>query len=52
MRLKLNSIYIYDMKKLNGMNCIHENRVNKIAECNLLHDKINPSKFTKTLNSP
>ena len=29
------------------MNFIHENGVNKIAECNLLYDIINPSKCTK-----
>ena len=29
------------------MTCIHENQVNKIAECNLLHDIINTSKHTK-----
>ena len=32
------------------MNRIHENKVNKIAECNLLHIIINPSKRTKNLN--
>ena len=34
----------------NGMNCIHGNKVNKIAECALLHDILNPPKHTKTLN--
>ena len=29
------------------MNCIHENKVNKMAELNLLHDIPNPSKCTK-----
>ena len=33
------------------MTCIHENEVNKIAECNLLHDILNPSKHTENLNS-
>ena len=33
------------------MNCMHENEVNKIPECNLLHDIINTSKHTKNLNS-
>ena len=33
------------------MNCIYETRVNEIFECNLLHDKPNPSKHTKKLNS-
>ena len=42
---------IYDMKRPNGMNCIHDNKVNKISECNLLHDIINPSKHTKNINS-
>ena len=38
------------MKIPNGMNRIHYNEVNKIAECNLLHDIINPYKRTKILN--
>ena len=29
------------------MTCIHDNEVNNIAECNLLHDTLNPSKRTK-----
>ena len=33
------------------MICIHENEVNKIAECDLLHDILNPSKRTKHFNS-
>ena len=33
------------------MNCINKNEVNEIAECNLLHDILNPSKLTKNLNS-
>ena len=33
------------------MNCIHDNEVNNIAECNLLHDIPNSSKFTKNINS-
>ena len=33
------------------MNRIHDNKVNNIAECNLLHDMINPSKHTKNINS-
>ena len=33
------------------MTPIHNNEVNKIAECNLLHDKINTPKRTKKLNS-
>ena len=30
--------------------CIHDNEVNNISECNLLHDLINPLKHTKNLN--
>ena len=33
------------------MTRIHDNEVNNIAECNLLHDIINPTKITITLNS-
>ena len=33
------------------MTCTRENEVNKISECNLLHDILNPSKRTKNLNS-
>ena len=33
------------------MTCIHGNKVNKIYECNLLHDILNPPKHTKLLNS-
>ena len=32
------------------MNCIHENEVNKITECNLIHDILNTYKRTKVLN--
>ena len=32
------------------MNCIHENKVNKITECNLIHDILNPYKNTTILN--
>ena len=32
------------------MNCIHENKVNNIVEYNWLHDILNPSKHTKSLN--
>ena len=39
------------MKRPNGMNCIHNNDVNKISECNLLHDILNPSKRTKNINN-
>ena len=33
------------------MNSIHDNEVNNIAECNLLHDILNPSKQAKYTNS-
>ena len=38
---------MYDIENQNGINRIHDNEVNKIAECNLLHDIINPYKRTK-----
>ena len=44
--------YTYDIKRQNGKSYIHENEVNKIAECNLLHDILNPYKRTKNVNSP
>ena len=40
----------YDIEIQDGMTCIHDNEVNNIAECNLLHDIINPPKRTKKLN--
>ena len=33
------------------MNHVHDKDVNSIAECNLLHDKLNTSKYTKYINS-
>ena len=33
----------------NNMTLIHDDQVNKIGECNLLHDIINPLKHTKIL---
>ena len=45
--LKVNSKNIYNIKIPSGMNCIHDNQVNNIAECNLLHDTLNDSKCTK-----
>ena len=33
------------------MTIIHDKEVNKIAECILLNNKINPHKRTKNLNS-
>ena len=41
---------IYDVKNQNGMTCIHENKVDKISEQNLLHYILNPSKNTNILN--
>ena len=41
----------YEIKIHNGMTCIHENKENKLAECNLLHDILNPPKGTNILNS-
>ena len=32
------------------MSFIHENEVNKVSECNLIHDILNPSKRTGLLN--
>ena len=37
----------YDIEIYNGMTCIHGNKVNKLSECNLLHDILNPPKHTK-----
>ena len=34
----------YWIENQNDMNCIHDNKVNNIAEYNLLHDIINPHK--------
>ena len=42
--------YIYDIKRVNGMNCIHENKVRKIAEYNSLNDMVNLYKWTKYIN--
>ena len=33
------------------MNCIHENKVNKITECNIIHDILNTYKRNNVLNS-
>ena len=40
----------YDMKSLNDMNSMNDTKVNSISQCNLLHDKINPYKWTKNIN--
>ena len=39
------------MKILNIMHDIHDTKVNNIAEWNLIHDILNPSKRTKNTNS-
>ena len=41
----------YEIEIHNGMACIHLTKVNKLTECNLLHDIPNPPKNTKHLNS-
>ena len=38
------------MKRPNGMNCIHDNKGNKISEWNLLHDILKYYKRTKYIN--
>ena len=38
------------MKSLNAMNCIYDNKLNNIAEYNLLHDILNPSKKSEHRN--
>ena len=47
--IKLKNIYY--IKRQNGMTCIHENNINKMSEFNLIHDILNPSKFTRIFNS-
>ena len=37
----------YGVENQNGMTCIHDNKVNNMNECNLIHDMINPPKHTK-----
>ena len=49
-RLKATS-KLCDIKIPNGMNRINEKEVNKISECYLLHDILDPSKLTQTINS-
>ena len=39
------------MKILNSMSRTNNNKANNKAECNLLHDMLNPSKRTKNINS-
>ena len=38
------------MNNIHGMNNIHDNDKNNIAECNLLHDILNYYKFVKGAN--
>ena len=38
------------MKILGGINPIHGRDINNIAECNLLHDILNPYKRNKNMN--
>ena len=40
----------YEIERKNSMTCIRGNKVNKIYECNLMYDLINPHKRTKHLN--
>ena len=49
-KFEINIKNIYGMKILNDMNHIHENEVNNISECNLLHGVLDPSKLTKNIN--
>ena len=41
----------YGIENRNDMTRVHFKEVNKIFECNLLHDIINPPKRAKHLNS-
>ena len=38
------------MNSLNNINRIHNYKVSNIAECNSIHDILNPSKLTKNIN--
>ena len=49
--LKVNTKIYKKINRPNDMNCIHDNKVNKKAECNLLHDIPNSSKHTKYINN-
>ena len=50
-------MYECELKNTNGfenrnyMTRMHDNKVNNIAECNLIHHTVNHTKLTKTLNS-
>ena len=39
--------YIYEIEIQNGVNSIHGRKANKISECNLVRDILNPPKHTK-----
>ena len=41
----------YGIEKRNDMTFTHDKEVNKVSECNLQHDIINPNKRAKNLNS-
>ena len=41
---------MYDMASVNAMNRKHDNKLNNMSECHLLHDILNPSKITKNIN--
>ena len=41
---------IYDMKILNGMNYIHDNKVNHILDWNLLYNILTSSEHAKNIN--
>ena len=41
----------YVIENRNYTMCIHNNELQNIAECNLLHDTINPPKRAKNLNN-
>ena len=41
---------VYGIENRNDMTRIHPDKVNKISECNLLHDIINPPKRTNNSN--
>ena len=42
---------MYDIKILNSMNNINDNKVNNVFECNLPHDMLNTYKHTTNINS-
>ena len=42
--------HIYGFENKNDMTHIHDNEVNNISECNLLHDIINPHRRAKNVN--